>query len=192
MPQHPRIAPHVWQVAPPHIALVDTAYESEAVKKAYLRALPFDDGRFDVVLLLDVLAHVELLDQLKALSEVARVLKDDGVLLMSVPNLAHLHSRLKLLFTGKLMRTSAVHRHPGDRPRAEYEELLHAAGFRIESRRGIFPTLPLAFRLVNRHPQSWGLARRRARCGIAFSGVVVLGGDPGKKGHCGGLIRKTA
>ena len=192
MPQHPRIAPHVWQVAPPHIALVDTAYESEAVKKAYLRALPFDDGRFDVVLLLDVLAHVELLDQLKALSEVARVLKDDGVLLMSVPNLAHLHSRLKLLFTGKLMRTSAVHRHPGDRPRAEYEELLHATGFRIESRRGIFPTLPLAFRLVNRHPQSWGLARRRARCGIAFSGVVVLDGDPGKKCHCGGLIRKTA
>ena len=121
-----------------------------------------------------------------------RVLAQDGVLLMSVPNLAHLHSRLKLLFTGKLMRTSAVHRHPGDRPRAEYEELLHATGFRIESRRGIFPTLPLAFRLVNRHPQSWGLARRGARCGIAFSGVVVLGGDPGKKCHCGGLIRKTA
>ena len=51
---------------------VDSAYESPVVKKADLLALPFEDDAFDVVLLLDVLEHVELLDQPKALSEIAR------------------------------------------------------------------------------------------------------------------------
>ena len=135
---------------------IDSAYESDTVKKADLLSLPFDEGAFDAVLLLDVLEHVELLEQPKALAEIRRVLRDDGVLFMSVPNLAHLHSRLKFLLAGKLTRTSAVDRHPGDRPLAEYDELLRASGFRVDSRRGIFPTVPIVFRLVNRHPQTWG------------------------------------
>ena len=153
---------------------VDSAYESAAVKKADLLALPFEDDAFDVVLLLDVLEHVELLDQPKALSEIARVLDDDGVLLMSVPNLAHFHSRLKFLLAGKLTRTSAVERHPGDRPLAEYEELLRETGFRIESRRGIFPTLPLVFRLVNRRPQTWGWMVGVLDAVLPFPGLSFL------------------
>lgn len=135
---------------------VDSAYESESVKKADLLSLPFDDGSFDTVFCLDVLEHVPLSSQKRALAEIVRVMKPDARLIMSVPNLAHLHSRVKFFFTGKLTRTSAVDRHPGDRPMAEYLDLLRDAGLRVEQRGGIFPTVPLLFRLVNHHPAKLG------------------------------------
>jgi len=135
---------------------VDGAYDSPLVRKADLRSLPYEDGAFGVVLFLDVLEHIPLLDQPAVLSEIVRVLSDDGVLLMSVPNLAHAHSRLRFLLSGKLTRTSAVDRHPGDRPVAEFLELLAEAGLSVDYRGGIFPTLPIAFRAVNRAPHRFG------------------------------------
>jgi SAM-dependent methyltransferase len=139
-----------------HVVGVDSAYESPHVRRADLLSLPFDDSSFDVVFCLDVLEHLELLSQAKALCEIARVTKKDGKLVLSVPNLAHLHSRLRFFLTGNLTRTSAVERHPGDRPLAEYLELLKNSGFEIERRDGIFPTLPLFFRAVNRNPETFG------------------------------------
>lgn len=135
---------------------VDSAYESETVRRADLLCLPFEAESYDVVLCLDVLEHVELLDQPKAVSEIARVMRPAARLFLSVPNLAHLHSRVRFLLTGELTRTSAVERHPGDRPLAEYLELLSRQGLSVERRGGIFPTLPLAFRAVNRHPHKLG------------------------------------
>ncbi len=101
---------------------VDAYFESEDVKKADLKELPFEDGSFDAALCLDVLEHLSILDQPAALQEIKRVLRNDGRFLMSIPNLAHLHSRLRFLFMGRLTRTSAVERHPGDRPVAEVLE----------------------------------------------------------------------
>jgi len=153
---------------------VDTAYESEIVEKADLLSLPFDDRSFDAVLCLDVLEHVTLLEQPKALTEIARVLKDDGLLIMSVPNLAHLHSRFKFFFAGKLTRTSAVDRHPGDRPLAEYLELLAGTGFDIERREGIFPTVPVLFRLVNHYPKKMGWLVGVLDVLLPFPGLAFL------------------
>lgn len=153
---------------------VDAAYDSDHVTQADLRALPFDDGSFDVALCLDVLEHVELLEQPRAMAEIARVLKPGGRLLMSVPNLAHLHSRLKFLFNGKLTRTSAVDRHPGDRPVAEYVELLTEAGFDVEHRHGIFPTVPIAFRAVNHHPKQMGWLVGVLDVLLPFPGLAFL------------------
>jgi hypothetical protein len=93
---------------------------------------------------------------------------------MSVPNLAHLHSRLKFFFTGKLTRTSAVDRHPGDRPMSEYLELLATTGFRVERRGGIFPTLPIAFRAVNHHPQQLGWLVGLLDVLLPFPGLAFL------------------
>lgn len=45
--------------------------------------LPFEDGKFDLILHLSTLQHVD--DQHKTLSEIKRVLKDNGVLVVSVP-----------------------------------------------------------------------------------------------------------
>lgn len=46
-------------------------------------ALPFSDNKFDILFALDVLEHVP--DPLSALYELKRVLKEDGILIISVP-----------------------------------------------------------------------------------------------------------
>lgn len=153
---------------------VDAAYASDHVRQADLQSLPYDDASFDVALCLDVLEHVALLDQPKALSEIARVLEPRGRLLLSVPNLAHLHSRLKFFFAGELTRTSAVDRHPGDRPLSEYLDLLSEAGFQLESRRGIFPTVPFAFRAVNHYPKKLGWLVGVLDVLLPFPGLAFL------------------
>jgi SAM-dependent methyltransferase len=153
---------------------VDSAYESPHVKRADLLSLPFDSGAFDAALCLDVLEHVELLDQPKALLEIARVLRPGGTFLMSVPNLAHLHSRIRFLLGGRLTRTSAVERHPGDRPLGEYLDLLKSSGFEVTRRSGIFATLPFAFRAVNRSPQKLGWLVSLADALLPFPGLRFL------------------
>jgi SAM-dependent methyltransferase len=135
---------------------VDAYYQSEHVQKASLLALPFADGSFEGVLCLDVLEHLSFLEQPRALGEIARVLCTGGRLLLSVPNLANLHSRLRFVLFGRLTRTSAIERHPGDRPIAEYLQMLERSGFRTLRRQGIFPTLPFFFRLVNRKAARYG------------------------------------
>ncbi len=51
--------------------------------EADVTALPFDDGTFDAAVLGEVLEHVE--DDRRALAEVARVLRPEGLLAVSVP-----------------------------------------------------------------------------------------------------------
>jgi hypothetical protein len=69
-----------------------------------------------------------------------------------VPNLAHLQSRVHFLLLGRLIRTAAEAKHPGDRPVAEYLEMASRAGFRLVERRGIFPTVPVLTRMIRRSP----------------------------------------
>ena len=125
---------------------VDAAYESPHVQQASLTALPFADGHFARALCLDVLEHLSFEDQARALGELSRVLAPGGELLVSVPNLAHLQSRVQFLLRGRLIRTASPTKHPGDRPIAEYLALAGAAGFSLVWRRGIFPTR------AGRHP----------------------------------------
>ncbi len=46
--------------------------------------LPFQDNEFDKVLCLDTLEHVD--DEVKTISEIRRVLRPNGLLVLSVPN----------------------------------------------------------------------------------------------------------
>ena len=131
---------------------VDLNYASDRVQMGSLTALPFGDATFDCALCLDVLEHLAYADQPTALSEISRVLKPGGELLLSVPNLAHLQSRLHFLLRGRLVRTASEHKHPGDRPVSEYLQLAGAAGFQLIARRGIFPTVPVLTHLIRRHP----------------------------------------
>lgn len=136
------------------IAGLDANYGSAHVQRGSLLSAPFSDSSFDRVLCLDVLEHLPLADQERALRECHRLLTADGELLLSVPNLAHLQSRLKFLLTGRLVRTASEQKHPGDRPIAEYLDLAHRAGFCIVARRGILPTVPVLTRLIRRHPSA--------------------------------------
>jgi SAM-dependent methyltransferase len=157
-----------------NIAGVDSAYESPLVRRADLLDLPFESSSFDAAFCLDVLEHVDLLEQPRALSEIARILKPGGRLLATVPNLAHLHSRVRFLLFGRLTRTSAVERHPGDRPVAEYLELLRGAGFEVTRRSGIFTTLPGVFRAVNRSPRKLGFLVSVTDALLPFSALKFL------------------
>ncbi len=135
---------------------VDRDFASAAVLRGDLLALPFGSAAFDVVLLLDVIEHFSFDRQALLLREVRRVLRPGGGLVLSVPNLAHLSSRWKFAWTGKLGRTGNVEYHPGDRPVHEVLEMLPAGGFVLARRRGIFPTLPGFYQLVRRHPARMG------------------------------------
>ena len=133
---------------------LDQHYSSERVRAGSLMALPYADGSFDRALCLDVLEHLTFEEQPKALEELHRVLTRDGQLLVSVPNLAHLQSRVQFLLRGRLIRTASEFKHPGDRPAGEYINLGTRAGFTLTGRQGIFPTIPVITHLVRRHPRA--------------------------------------
>ncbi|PYK49887.1 MAG: hypothetical protein DME20_05630 [Verrucomicrobia bacterium] len=62
--------------------------------------LPLKDNTFDGVNLVEVIEHVEHQPQL--IREIGRVLKDNGVVVISTPNVLNMFSRLRFLFTGFL------------------------------------------------------------------------------------------
>jgi SAM-dependent methyltransferase len=133
---------------------VDANYRSDLVHEGSVTALPYAAGTFDQVLCLDVLEHLTFPEQPVAVGELFRVLRPGGGALFSVPNLAHLQSRVHFLLQGRLIRTANLAKHPGDRPVSEYIQLARACGFEVESRRGIFPTVPVLAALVRRNPVS--------------------------------------
>lgn len=132
---------------------VDQNYSSARVRHGSVLDLPYPDAAFDRALCLDVLEHLRYDEQPVGLAELFRVLRPGGELLVSVPNLAHLQSRMHFLLQGRLIRTASELKHPGDRPAAEYLHLARAAGFTLVARRGIFPTVPVLTRLIRRHPR---------------------------------------
>lgn len=130
---------------------MDIHYASEWVVQRNFLESGLPDQSVDLILCLDVLEHLFFPDQEKALTEFARILKPGGRALISVPNLAHLASRLSFLVRGKLIRTSSIDRHPGDRPAGEYIRLF-SDKFNILWRKGIFPTFPLISLLTVKSP----------------------------------------
>ncbi|MCJ7805187.1 methyltransferase domain-containing protein [Patescibacteria group bacterium] len=131
---------------------LDLNYASDVVVQGDITQMPFKDNHFNLVLCLDTIEHLHYSNQEKALAEISRVLKRNGILLISIPNLAHILCRLYFLLTGKLARTSSIQEHPGDRPIAEYIDLLIKKGFAIVKRKGVFPTLPISYLLTTRYP----------------------------------------
>lgn len=63
-----------------------------------LHRLPYEDACFDVVLLIEVIEHLE--NHRIALGELARVLKPGGVLILTTPNIMRLNSRFHFFFSG--------------------------------------------------------------------------------------------
>jgi SAM-dependent methyltransferase len=136
------------------IAGLDANYASDRVTQGSLTALPFPDSSFDRALCLDVLEHLQYEEQPRALAELFRVLRPGGELLVSIPNLAHLQSRIQFLLRGRLIRTASEFKHPGDRPAGEYITLGQRAGFTLIARHGIFPTIPVVTHFIRHNPRA--------------------------------------
>jgi len=62
------------------------------------RHLPYENGSFDVVLLIEVMEHI--LDHKTLFLECHRVLKDKGIMFFSTPNIMSLKSRVRFLLNG--------------------------------------------------------------------------------------------
>ena len=153
---------------------IDPNYDSDRVQRGSLVALPFADASFDRALCLDVLEHLSFDEQPRALAELARVVAPGGELLVTVPNLAHLQSRVHFLLLGRLIRTANPLKHPGDRPVAEYLDLASRAGFRLVERRGIFPTVPVLTRWIRRSPARLAPLHRLLTRAIPVPGLCFL------------------
>ena len=105
--------------------------------------MPYRNEKFDVLLCLDVLEHLNLSDHEQAMKELFRMTRKGGIGVFGIPNLTHFASRISFLLTGNLIRTSDVERHPGDRPIREFIRLMEKCNLKILDRFGLFPTFPL-------------------------------------------------
>jgi len=98
--------------------------------------LKFPDKSFDVVWAGDVIEHV--FDPIFLFQEMSRVLKDDGLLLATVPNNFNLRQRWRLVKSGKSIQSS-VYKKLGQCKHHTFfswdllEYMLDKAGFKIES-----------------------------------------------------------
>jgi len=156
-------------------------------------ALPYPDASFDYVTCTEVIEHLQ--NPFNALRECARVLRPDGVLVLSTPNYMNIEMRLRFLLNGSLSTPKLTEEHlrtfrggiaaPHIMPMTWWVLRfgLEAAGFRV---RRIERNLPKRKQLL-----LWPLAalirlvgrlNRRARrekwlLDATLSGPVLLGGN---------------
>jgi 2-polyprenyl-3-methyl-5-hydroxy-6-metoxy-1,4-benzoquinol methylase len=106
--------------------------------------IPADSGTFDMVIMCETLEHLNF-NPLPVLAEINRVLVDGGKLYLSLPNLASLTNRIKLLFglsihnpvedfTAQLAKDDnmIVGIHWREYTRAEISKMLTVSGFSME------------------------------------------------------------
>ncbi len=125
--------------------------------RADVGALPFADRQFDLVCALDVIEHVE--DDRGVFAEVVRVLKDDGVLIFSVPVHPHLWSEVDE-FVGHVRRYDPV----------ELSALLSSRDLHIE-KSAVFGMQPTNPRLVNLG--MWWLKHHRRLAMLSYNRLIL-------------------
>jgi SAM-dependent methyltransferase len=96
---------------------------------------PYDDSSFDVVLFCEMLEHL-LMDPVATLRQIHRVLKPDGVLVLTTPNVARLDNVLAIVNGANIYDPYSGYgpygRHNREYNRHELHHLLEFAGFDVE------------------------------------------------------------
>lgn len=134
---------------------IDAFYGSDYVKKGDLLKSGFKEETFDAIFCLDVIEHFPFDQQEEVVKELTRILKSNGIIIWSIPNLAHLSSRVSFLLLGRLLRTAKISYHPGDRPIKEYCQMIERH-LKIIKKRGLSATIPGLFQLTQLYPSCFG------------------------------------
>ncbi len=95
LPRPPEFRLHGWDVSETGTAAARAAGLDATVRDITHPLSPGDEGRYDVVLFLEVLEHVVETDA--AVQNLHRLLKPGGLLILSTPNLAAWYNRVFLL-----------------------------------------------------------------------------------------------
>ena len=121
--------------------------------------LPFEDNYFDLVIFTEVLEHI-FNPPTEVLREVRRIMRGGGgKLILSVPNIATLYNRIKLLFgitplgnPDELMKKTWVHGHGHihEYTMKEIASLLEACNFTISSKKFLQPRVVDDFKKSNK------------------------------------------
>jgi SAM-dependent methyltransferase len=121
--------------------------------------IPFQDGYFDVVIFTEALEHI-FNPPTEVLKEVRRVLRQQGLLILSVPNFAALLNRIKLLFgvtplpnPDSQMKKGWVHGHGHihEYTMKEIVGLLEACDFKVSSKKFLQPRVLDDFKTSNKN-----------------------------------------
>ena len=141
------------------------------------KEIPFPTNYFDYVLLMEVIEHLR--NPYVVMPEINRIIKTDGFLIISTPNILNLKSRLRFLFEGayeyfreppldqvKNPKEVIFNLHLIPYRYHELEYLLSAAGFKVEN---IFTSIYEGYWMWFLLPiikfQSWQKERRAAKKG---------------------------
>ena len=162
------------------------------------KTLPYDDSEFDHVVCVEGLEHIE--NPANAIREFARVLRPNGSLVISVPNIMNIEERLKWLFAGytshfkplspQALRDHKRHElggadeialHINPIGYAELRYLLEKSGFELagtfrdkaKSRTWLFAPLTMLITAVSRLTPK---RKREARWTDELNSAAVLGG----------------
>ena len=113
--------------------VVDYAYQQFNCEKD---RFPYADDSFDVVLFCEIIEHL-LADPVHALGEIRRVLKPDGILVLTTPNVARLENVARIVAGENPYDPYSPHgpygRHNREYTPRDLHELLSANGFNIRT-----------------------------------------------------------
>jgi len=97
--------------------------------------LPYENESFDVIFAGEAIEHV--FDVTKFLSEISRVLKSNGILVVTTPNLASLEDRFKFLFGKNPTHATPIHEylqyHIRPFTKDSLKKSMQRCGFRVQS-----------------------------------------------------------
>lgn len=141
----------VWGISSPHEIIKHPRIKTVNIEN---KDLPFSKNSFDLVIFTEIIEHLTIHPQ-KILSQIKKVLKPSGYLLLTTPNVLRSQNLFSLIIKKNIyfplgqLKQLPYHRHNREYTRPEINNLLQSAGFKtIDSHHFIAYT---PFRSKNRH-----------------------------------------
>lgn len=157
---------------------LDINYSSKYVQKGDISKIPFKNKSFDAVLCLEALQYLSTEKQKKAIFEMKRVLKDNGTLVITVPNLKHFAAYLYRLIKGKWKPTDSKTLPIGDKSANEYVKMFKEQRFKIIKRKGWLPTnFVICSLLISKFPDKliwlYNILNKLAIPGLSYTNLLI-------------------